>query len=548
MPSPDRSNEDSTLTLEMILADCERSSELHDAADEQLLSERYPQFAEEIREFFRCQDIIDRLAAPVLNALCGDRPPPSLSDYESLVEIGRGGMGVVYKGRHLATGRIDAVKVIHPDRVTSVSRSEMESVMAQFRRECRLAAQVAHQHIVPVYYVGECENGIYYSMRFVDGPTLSDLLADASLSPYKAAQYVEQVSRAIEALHQHGILHGDIKPHNILIDAETDIPLLGDFGLASIEGRCPMDSENGFMGTPGYLPPEVVKSLQGGAHQEERTVLGTTISSDVYGLGSTLYALLTGAPPHPGETARARLESTVLSDVIPVRSRNPKIPQALADICQKALAGEPRNRFYTAAEFADSLAIWLNPPRWSRHFPKLYRVLFAVAPLLLLSNLAVFFMLRSAFWHSLVWIPLFASYIPLFAAFSLSGHDFTPAGRPALRELWSTWIGHLVASASCYMSLKHLLAPDQNLVTAAFYSCFTAITALTFFVKSANFWKGYQWIGLGWGLVAMGVSVVPDWSPLVFGICSSSTACIIAIAGWRWEDDAGPRDVDQYCV
>lgn len=526
---PGNRHEDSSVTLDEVLAVCERSIERHDPTVEQSLTLRYPQYSDEIQVFFRCQGVIERVAEPVFAALSGVRPPPSLSEYESLVEVGRGGMGVVYKGRHRATGRMDAVKFIHPDRVSSLSKMDGEGLVARFRRECLMAAQVAHQNIVPVYHVGECEQGVYYSMRFVDGPTLHDLMTDPSLSPQQSARYIEQVARAIEALHQHGILHGDIKPHNIVVDSETEIPLIGDFGLAAMESSGCLDTSSEFMGTPGYLPPEVVQSLREDAPGNVNAVLGATISADVYGLGSTLYALLTGGPPHPGETAQARLASTLARDVVSVRTHNPKIPRLLAEICQKALARDPRHRFSTAAELADALEIWLNQPDWSRHFPKLGHVLFAVAPLLLLSNMAVYFMLRSAYWQSLVWMPVFASYIPLFVGFSLSGHAFTPAGRPALRALWSTWIGHFAASASSYISLRLLLAPDQHLVMAAFYACFAAISALTFFVNSAHFWVSYRWIGFGWMWIAVGVSVVPDGAPLIIGIGSSLTACVIAI-------------------
>lgn len=523
-------NDDATVAgLNAILLACEQAVERQDIGVAQKLIVQFPQFADDITEFFRCHGVVQRAASPVLAALSDERPLPNLPEYESLEEVGRGGMGIVYKGRHRATGRIDAVKVIHPDRTAAQTFDAVHSFVDRFRRECRLASQVAHENIVPVYHVGESENAAYYSMRYVDGPALNDMMANTPLDPRRAAQYIEQVARAVNALHQHGILHGDIKPHNILIDSESDRPLLSDFGLADVHARENREPTPLFLGTPGYVPREVAVSLSGHAVGQNVAPIGPTIAADVYGLGATLYALLTGSPPHPGATAKARVESTVAQEVLPVRMLNRKIPVALAEICEKAIANDPKDRFHSAAELADSLALWINQPDWSQHFPNLGQLLLAVAPLILLSNLAVFFMMRSTVGLSLIWIPLFAGYIPLFMAFAWSGHRFTPVGRPALRELWSTWIGHCAASVSCYVALGILLAPNQKLALAAFYCFFAAISSVTFFVKSANFWKGYWWIGLGWMFVSISLAVIPNWGPLVFGLCAAATACVIAV-------------------
>lgn len=512
--------------LNTILVACEQAVERNEIGAAQRLMVQNPQFADEIAEFFRCHDVIQRVANPVLTVLSGERPLPSLPEYESLEEVGCGGMGIVYKGRHRATGRIDAVKVIHPDRMATQTSHAVHAFIDRFRQECRLAAQVAHQNIVPVYHVGESENAAYYSMRFIDGPALSDLIEGSPLDPRRAARYIEQVARAVNALHQHGILHGDIKPHNILIDPETDIPLLADFGLADVDARGNTEPGVLFRGTPGYAPPEAAGVSYEGTRAD---AVGPSIAADVYGLGATLYALLTGTPPHPGQTAKERLRATVEHAVIPVRMQNDKVPMAVAAICEKAIASDPQDRFQTAAELAEALALWMNQPDWAQHFPNLGQVLLVVAPLLLLSNIVVFLILEYPMGRSLAWIPIFAGYIPLFLAFAWSGHEFKPSGRPALRELWSTWIGHCAAAAGCYIAMNIMLAPQQTVAVAAFYVCLAAISSLAFFVKSANFWKGYLWIGTGWASVAVVLAMLPEWSPLVFGICAATTACIIAI-------------------
>ncbi len=513
-------------TLDAILVECEQAAERKESGAVQQLTIQNPQFAVEIAEFFRCHDVIQRVAKPVLSVLSEDLTAPPLPEYESLEEIGRGGMGIVYKGRHRATGRIDAVKVIHPKRMDTQNSIAVHAFVDRFRQECRLAAQVAHQNIVPVYHVGECNNAAYYSMRFIDGPALSELIIESSLDPYRAVHYIEQVARAVNALHQHGILHGDIKPHNILIDPETDIPLLADFGLAGVDATENSETCLLFLGTPGYAPPELAAINSQGPVP---AFVCPSIATDIYSLGATLYALLTGVPPHPGQTAEERLRATLENDITPVRLKNHKVPMAVAAICEKAIANDPQDRFQTAAELAESLALWMKQPNWAQHFPHLGQVLLAVAPLLLLSNSIVFFMLGSPTGRSLAWIPIFASYIPLFLAFAYSGHEFTSSGRPALRELWSTWIGHCAAAAGCYIAMSIMLAPHKILAIAAFYACLAAISSLAFFVKSANFWKGYLWIGAGWAVVAIVLAMIPEWSPLVFGGCAAATACLIAL-------------------
>lgn len=512
--------------LNAILVACEQAVERKEIGAAQRLAAQSPDFEDEIAEFFRCHDVIQRVANPVLAVLSVESPLPTLPEYESLEEVGRGGMGIVYKGRHRATGRIDAVKVISPGRMAAQTSYAVNAFVERFRQECRLAAQVAHQNIVPVYHVGENENAVYYSMRFIDGPTLSELIQESPLDSHRAARYIEQLARAVNSLHQHGILHGDIKPHNILIDPETDTPLLTDFGLADVDPGGNTEPSVLFLGTPGYIPPEAAGFSSQGANVGS---VGPSIAADVYGLGATLYTLLTGVPPHPGQTANERMRATLEQAVISVRLQNDKVPMAVAAICEKALASEPNDRFQTASELAESLALWMDRPNWAQHFPNLGQFLFVVAPLLLLNNIIVFFMLGSQIGRSLAWIPIFMGYIPLFFAFAWSGHEFKPSCRPALRELWLTWIGHCAAAASCYVAMNIMFAPHQASTLAAFYVCLAAISSLAFFVKSANFWNGYLWIGAGWATVAIVLAMLPEWSPLVFGICAATTACIIAI-------------------
>ena len=190
---------------------------------------------------------------------------PFLPEYGELEEVGRGGMGIVYRSTHQKMQRIDAIKVIRPDRLTGVSFDTVKQMQHRFEREVRLAAYVAHEHIVPVYQVGEIDGCPWFSMQFVKGTTLnelskSDLPSTSDLpntsdvpAPERMAGYIEKIARAVNAVHRHGILHGDIKPHNILIETETDRPLLSDFGLAEFDAYDASTTSTGVAGTLAYM-------------------------------------------------------------------------------------------------------------------------------------------------------------------------------------------------------------------------------------------------------------------------------------------------------
>ncbi len=186
--------------------------------------------------------IVDELAAPVRSAIAAVDAPPRLQDYEELTEIGRGGMGVVYRALHKKTQRQDAIKVIRHDRLAGMSSETVKLMQLRFQQESKLAARVAHEHIVPIYQVGEIDERPWFSMQLVDGASLRDLTCDGEIAPERVAGYIESIARAIDVIHRHGIIHGDIKPQNILIERETERPLISDFGLADFEGTFSTDA------------------------------------------------------------------------------------------------------------------------------------------------------------------------------------------------------------------------------------------------------------------------------------------------------------------
>src|SRR5437867_9383684 len=199
-------------------------------------------------------------------------------DYELLEEIGRGGQGVVYRAHQKSLNRTVALKVIGLGPWTT------EAHLKRFRREAEAAARLEHPCIVPIYEVGEREGSCYFSMKFVEGGQLDEVIRREPMSIRQAAELIAKLARTVRYAHEHGILHRDIKPGNILLDAKRE-PLLTDFGLARlVETESTVTRTREVLGTPSYMAPEQASG--------ETTKLGK--ATDVYGLGAVLYQLLTG--------------------------------------------------------------------------------------------------------------------------------------------------------------------------------------------------------------------------------------------------------------
>jgi len=284
--------------------------------------------------------IIERLSAPSLK----------IPGYELLGELGRGGMGVVYRARQLSADRIVALKVIRNDVLETLPDDTRSSTIERFRQEAQAAAKIEHDHLVSVYEVGESDGLKYYAMRFVEGKSLYELLRDGPLANRRAAAYLEPVCRAIHAIHLHGVLHRDIKPHNIMIDRRGDRPLVTDFGLAKfVGGQDELTHAGTVMGTPSYMSPE-----------QATDSAKVTALADVYSLGATLYHCLTGRAPFQAAHVADTLRQILRDDPILPRKLNPAIDRDLETICVKSLLKEPEKRYASAEALADDLARYLR--------------------------------------------------------------------------------------------------------------------------------------------------------------------------------------------
>ena len=275
-----------------------------------------------------------------------------LGDYELLEEIGRGGQGVVFRARQKSLNRVVALKVIRLGQWASKVH------LRRFRLEAEAAAKLEHPGIVPIHEVGERDGSCYFSMKFVEGGQLDEVVRLAPMSIRQAAELIGKVARTVHYAHEHGILHRDIKPGNILLDAKSE-PHLTDFGLARlVESESSVTQTLDVLGTPSYMAPE----------QAVGNNAAVSSATDVYGLGAVLYQLLTGQPPFAGGTTYETIKLLEGTEPRPPRLLNPKIDRDLSTICLKCLEKDPKRRYPSALALAEDLERWLkHEPILARH-------------------------------------------------------------------------------------------------------------------------------------------------------------------------------------
>src|SRR5256885_10636862 len=275
-----------------------------------------------------------------------------LGDYELLEEVGRGGQGVVFRARQKSLNRTVALKVI------SLGQWASKAHLKRFRLEAEAAARLEHPGIVPIHEVGERDGSCYFSMKFVEGGQLDEVARREPMPPRRGAELIAKVAHTVHYAHEHGILHRDIKPGNILLDAKG-VPHLTDFGLARlVESESSVTQTWDVLGTPSYMAPE----------QAVGNNAAVSNVTDVYGVGAVLYQLLTGHPPFAGGTTYETIKLLQDTEPRPPRSLNPKIDRDLSTICLKCLEKDPKRRYPSALALAEDLERWLkHEPIQARH-------------------------------------------------------------------------------------------------------------------------------------------------------------------------------------
>jgi serine/threonine protein kinase/WD40 repeat protein len=361
--------------LESVLAEILQQEEEGRVIDVEGYCRSFPELAGPLRDYFCNREHFARLAPVLAPTPAQQRADPEgetgqpssfpigcrFGGYEILEELGRGGMGIVYKARQLEPSRPVALKIIRTDRLEPLPLEERRQWLERFRREAQMVAALDQpEQIVTLYEVGEEQGRPYFTMRLVPGGTLAEhlrligVLEETAAAEQRvrgqrdSARLLAAVARAVHYAHQHGILHRDLKPGNILLD-ENGRPLVSDFGLARRLDQTGSLVSAGIEGTAPYMSPEQAAPSPG----------AVTTAADVYSLGAILYECLTGQPPFKGHSDVETLLQVLHQEVTPPHQHNRRLDGDLETICLKCLQKEPEHRYPSAAALADDLDNWL---------------------------------------------------------------------------------------------------------------------------------------------------------------------------------------------
>ena len=453
--------------------------------------------------------------------------PAKFGDFELLEELGRGGMGVVYRARQISLGREVALKMILRGQLASKADRE------RFEAEARAAAKLDHAGIVPVYEVGEIDGRPYFTMKYIGGTTLAQRLTDGPLPPRETAMLLSAVAKAVEFAHQRGILHRDLKPSNILLDADNR-PHVTDFGLAKqITDAASLTRTGAVLGTPAYMAPEQAAGARGqvGPH------------SDVYSLGVILYAMLTGRPPFQAASPVDTVLMVLEQDPVPPRLLNPKADRDLEMIALRCLQKPTDLRYSTAAALAKDLDAYLADESISARSGRFTQV---VASLMrethnaqVLENWGLLWM-----WHSLaLLIVCFATNLLYWYRDQVWFHEYI---RIHFFLLWTaglgTWaavfwalrrrmgpvtfverqIAHVWASSMAGIALLFPLEYWLGLPVLTLAPVLGIINGMVFLVK-AGILTGAFYVQAAALFVTAGLmALLPDWAHIIFGVVAAA--------------------------
>jgi predicted Ser/Thr protein kinase len=325
--------------LSAIIADYLHAVDAGQQPNQDELLARYPDQAEQLRAFFATQAQIGRIVSQEQQ---DSSPVTQLGAYEVLEEIGRGGMGVVYKARHRELDRTVALKRL-------VGGANPSGGSERLRQEAEILARLDHPHIVPVYEVGEQDGRPFFAMKLIEGTSLADQLPQLRGNRRELIRLLVVVARAVQFAHEQGVVHRDLKPANVLLNAQGEV-FVSDFGLARrLEADPGLTASGALVGTPSYMAPEQATGEKG---------VGPAV--DVWALGVILYEALTGRLPFAGETPLETLHKIVGEDVVPPRRHDSTIDKTLERICLRCLEQAPQRRYSSAGALADDLERWLN--------------------------------------------------------------------------------------------------------------------------------------------------------------------------------------------
>lgn len=524
--------------LAILLADLTDRAQRGETVDIEQEARRRPHLAEELRLLWGAVMVADvagrsslapTLAPGGVGPVADEFPSGSVNlpcrfgDYELLQELGRGGMGVVYRARHQTLGREAAVKMILRGQLASAVDRE------RFRAEAQAAARLEHPGIVPVYDVGEAEDRPYFAMKYIRGQTLSHRLLAGPLPSREAARILSLVARAIHFAHTQGVLHRDIKPSNILLD-EKDIPHVTDFGLAKqLTEAASLTKTGAVLGTPAYMAPEQAVGARG--------QMGP--ASDVYSLGVVLYHMLTGRPPFQAASPMDVVLMLLEQDPVPPRLLNPRADRDLEMICLRCLQKPTDLRYQSAAALADDLDAYLNDESVSARSGRFAQVIAGwlreTHHAVVLENWGLLWM-----WHSLVLLSVCV------LTNALQWRDPQHQDRWSYFLLWTAGLGawaavfwmlrrrmgpvtfverqiaHIWAGSMISIALLYPLEFWLDLPALRLSPVLGLINGMAFLIKAGILSGAFYLQALALFLTAGLMAVFPDYAHILFGLVSAA--------------------------
>jgi serine/threonine protein kinase len=571
-PSSTLSADDRDELLARLLAELADKARRGEPADVEPMAAAYPDLAKELRELWAAAQFADEFARPPDAVRLTPRPQPmaaspqpeprpanftgrTFGDYELLEEIGRGGMGVVYRARETSLNRIVALKMI-----LRGEHARAED-LARFAVEAQAAAHLEHPNIVPIYASGEHEGQAYFCMRYVEGETLAALLARGPLRPRDAAAVLAVISRAVHFAHQRGILHRDLKPANVLLVGQAAslsggpggqagslsyVPMITDFGLAKrvagAEGMpvgAGLTHSGAILGTPAYMAPEQITVSRG----------KPSPASDVYSLGVILYEMLTGRPPFQAPTAVDTLLLVLEQDPVRPGMLNPKVDADLELICLKCIQKEPELRYAGAGDLARDLEAYLNGEELSVRRTRLTdvgqffsRLLRETHHAVVLENWGLLWMAHSVMILSqcvlttlLAWNGVRNPFVYLglwgggLMAWGVLFWKWRKRAGPVLfieRQVAHVWGAAILATISVFIAEMLLALPVLTLAPLL-----AVIAGMTFMVKAGMLSGAFYLSAAAEFAIAAPMALYPEYGLLLFGLV---TAVCFFIPGLKY--------------
>jgi eukaryotic-like serine/threonine-protein kinase len=490
---------------------------------------------------------------------------PEVAGYEILGELGRGGMGVVYKARQVQADRLVALKVL------LAGGHAGDAERARFRTEVEAVARLQHPGIVQIHEVGTADGLPYFSMEYCAAGSLADRLGGTPLPPRDAAALTRALAEAVQAAHAQGVIHRDLKPANVLLApalgpgdgravalpgppgpgaATAWVPKVADFGLAKKLGEAGQTATGEVMGTPSYMAPE-----QAGGKSKE---IGP--ACDTYALGAVLYELLTGRPPFRAVTPLDTLLQVLESPPAPPRLLNPKVDRDLETVCLKCLEKEPRRRYPSAAALADDLgrclagesirarpgnlmdriASILGRSQYDVQFRQFGNMLFVFAAVVFLTEAAVTLIVRARLPVPLLPLTQAGRILVLGVLVWRFRAGGLLTGGAADRMMWSIWVGYVGTCVALGVSYRLVAGPAVEL-EGNLYPGLAAVTGLAFFVLGSSYWGWCYALGVAFYGLALLMTLDLGWAPLEFGGLWAVALVVIGLHLRRLGDEAAGK-------